>query len=479
MSEGDLVISPEELARHEAAYIPLPSFADWAAHEVTARDYWDEAVRELFDLRERVGPAELERSVSVALRAAALETGLIEGLYSADRGLTMTVATQAAAWEQQLRDGSGDDAYALFKAQLSAYELVLDAVTNHYPVTEAWLRSLHETLTEPQDTYAVYTLDGGKVEHPMLRGRYKEHPNHVRLRDGLVHVYAPVIQTAPEMERFVAELQTAGFGQAHSVLQAAYAHYGVVSIHPFCDGNGRVARALASVYTYRAASVPLLVFSDEREVYFDALAAADQGDPGPFVQLVFDAAAAGITLVAENLRTALAPAPAAAVDSLKVLLTAQGGLTYNELDQVALNVVDQFGRILREAVAKHPYPSGVSVAVGGGSGSQASAPDGFRPIVIEQRYITLLMTSGAPATARREPRIDVFIAMDEARRDVFWLLMPGTDIGLHLTLRDAHPTITIATGLKMQALAERILGQALDGLLGDADAAFRQSGYRP
>src|SRR5438876_1237932 len=82
---------------------------------------------------------------------------------------------------------------------------------------------------------------------------------HVQLPDGSLHVYAPVDQTRDEMARLVRELNSGEFAGAHPIIQAAYAHHAFVSIHPFSDGNGRVARALASVYLYRSARIPLLL----------------------------------------------------------------------------------------------------------------------------------------------------------------------------------------------------------------------------
>ena len=54
----------------------------------------------------------------------------------------------------------------------------------------------------------------------------------------------------------------------------AYAriHAGFVSIHPFWDGNGRLARLLANVPLLNAGLPPLVIPKEERRVYIDALA---------------------------------------------------------------------------------------------------------------------------------------------------------------------------------------------------------------
>jgi Fic family protein len=101
------------------------------------------------------------------------------------------------------------------------------------------------------------------------------------------------------MARLVAEMRSDSFLAAHPVLQAAYAHYGLVVIHPFADGNGRVARALASAFTYRAISMPIVILSEHKEAYLDALESADKGEYQVFVDFMAARSFDTITMVAE------------------------------------------------------------------------------------------------------------------------------------------------------------------------------------
>ena len=57
----------------------------------------------------------------------------------------------------------------------------------------------------------------------------------------------------------------------HPVLKSGIIHYELVRIHPFVDGNGRVARALASVILYQEGYDIRKFFSLEE--YFDSDAA--------------------------------------------------------------------------------------------------------------------------------------------------------------------------------------------------------------
>jgi Fic family protein len=156
---------------------------------------------------------DLRRAMETAMRAAAIDTGAIEGLYDVDRGFTFSVARQTAAW-QALVNKKGPYVRDLFEAQLRAYELALDAATGRLPITEAWIRRLHEVVSQPQETVRVLT-DLGWQEQQFTRGRYKAHPNHVRLPDGQVQSYAPVAETPAEMHRLVEQLARPEFAPAH------------------------------------------------------------------------------------------------------------------------------------------------------------------------------------------------------------------------------------------------------------------------
>ena len=123
----------------------------------------------------------------------------------------------------------------------------MDLATKAEPISEAAIRALHSQVVEGQKTYRVLTSVGWQ-DQPLPKGQYKVLPNHVRRRDGEMHSYAPVDITPEEMHRLVVELRSKEFLAAKLVLQASYAHYALVSIHPFAYGNGRVARALASVF---------------------------------------------------------------------------------------------------------------------------------------------------------------------------------------------------------------------------------------
>ena len=70
-------------------------------------------------------------------------------------------------------------------------------------------------------------------------------------------------------------------------VSAAWLHHRFIQIHPFQDGNGRVARSLASLVFIRAGGFPMTIrdADNEREKYIDSLEAADKGNLQPFISI--------------------------------------------------------------------------------------------------------------------------------------------------------------------------------------------------
>src|SRR5438105_14669043 len=71
----------------------------------------------------------------------------------------------------------------------------------------------------------------------------------------------------------------AGLETAPSTPDAAFeAHFRLVAIHPFADGNGRTARLLMNLLLLRGGYPPLAVRPEDRGAYLDALEHASLRD---------------------------------------------------------------------------------------------------------------------------------------------------------------------------------------------------------
>ena len=153
------------------------------------------------------------------------------------------------------------------------------------PFSESFIKELHALITRSQDRAAGVDMFGRRTEVPLLRGEYKRYPNNPTRRDGTVHEYCPPEQVATQMERPVEMHNRYRAVNVPPEVFAVWLHHRFTQIHPFQDGNGRVARALASLVFIRQGWFPLVVHRDQRSVYIDALEAADGGNLALLVEM--------------------------------------------------------------------------------------------------------------------------------------------------------------------------------------------------
>jgi hypothetical protein len=146
---------------------------------------------------------------------------------------------------------------------------------------------VHAALLFHQDTATVVD-QFGVFETELLKGRYKQRPNNPTRPDGSPHEYCPPEHVEAEMDRLItmhAEHEARGVPVE---VEAAWLHHRFAQIHPYQDGNGRVARALASLVFLKPGWFPVVVTRDDRPRYIDALEVADEGDLRSLIALFVD-----------------------------------------------------------------------------------------------------------------------------------------------------------------------------------------------
>lgn len=99
----------------------------------------------------------------------------------------------------------------------------------------------------------------------------------------IIHLEAPVPDVVyQEMQDFLKWLNSAA--EIDPVLKAAIGHFWFVTIHPFDNGNGRIARAVADMLLARADQSRQRFYSmsaqiqKERNEYYDILESTQKGD---------------------------------------------------------------------------------------------------------------------------------------------------------------------------------------------------------
>jgi Fic family protein len=441
-------------------YKGFPDFSAWGDLAPSDIDLWNRFAANLNERRQSATPEILKSAVEVAVRAAALDTGAIEGLYSVDRGFTMTVAFQSLAWEQAIEE-RGAGVRELFEAQLQAYELVLDAVTQNLPISEAWIRALHEKLCAPQKTYRVLT-EVGWQEQELPKGQYKTRPNHVRLTDGTFHAYAPVERVPEEMHRLLEQIRTPEFEKAHPILQASYCHYAFVVIHPFADGNGRVARALAAIFFYRAHSIPLVIFANQRIAYLNSLRAADLGDFRPVLSFFRDRGIDTMQLVAESLSDTETPSVEIAAARITTLLLPRKELSHEELDRLAFRLLNEIQERLKSRFKSLPLPGTISLQIVRIEDSRGPL-QGYRRIlgISPKPAFSAIVENSSLARARVENYLRVLIAEDSSSPFTFLVETLGSPESFEIRLEDVYPELTPALDFRLAGWTQRLLGRLL------------------
>lgn len=437
-----------------AVYEPFPSFEEWNLGDLDATAF-DRYAKLLMDSKAAATTENLDRAMTAAMRYAAIDTGAIEGLYTVDRGFTKTIATQAVAWESVIA-ARGAHVRAAFDDALSGYEYVLDAATKTVEVSELWIRELHQIICASQKTYTVYT-DLGPQERPLPKGSYKTIPNSPTMADGRTHAYAPVADTAPEMGRLISELRSDVFVNAHPVAQAAYAHYAYVCVHPFADGNGRVARAIASVYLYRLPGVPLIVFADQRSEYLDALESADHGDPFAFVEFVMSRTIDAIGIIRSSLQRT-APPMASTLAGLQKLF--DSGALDEELRAAGARLAELAASEASKQLKALVLPADLKIIAARGEVSAPNAPDGYVGVG-RQGYCYLHASSSWPVRLNVYQGFGAFAKESPSAASELLLTASTVGNGLEVWLRELVPVEHEPLKLKLASWVEGKLEEFL------------------
>jgi Fic family protein len=140
-------------------------------------------------------------------------------------------------------------------------------------ITDTLVQGLYIDLFSP-------SVDAGIVSPELLRG-WRTEPAYLR-----GHVYVPPgPEKLPRLMRQYEELVNGVTGDP--LVRAILAHLEFVTVHPYPDGNGRLARLLMNVALLGGGLPWITIRNDDRAPYFAALHAAQvEGDAIPFARLV-------------------------------------------------------------------------------------------------------------------------------------------------------------------------------------------------
>ena len=151
-----------------------------------------------------------------------------------------------------------------------------EAKTLERPLTEYFIKNLHKTLIREDYTVRKELPDGNITTYTVHAGQYKTRPNSVKTRTGEIFEYASPEETPALMSDLIDWYNNAvKEGKLSALELASLFHYRYIRIHPFEDGNGRIARLLVNFILLRADYPMIIVRSKDKEKYLDALNHSD------------------------------------------------------------------------------------------------------------------------------------------------------------------------------------------------------------
>lgn len=174
--------------------------------------------------------------------------------------------------------GEGDlkDFVDMKASQVGVKMMTEEARLKDHPLTQNFIRQLHKTLL--REDYTVYRqLPGGiTASYTVHAGQYKTRPNSVITRYGDRFEYASPEETPALMTSLVDWYNEAEKSEQYSPVElAALFHYRYIRIHPFEDGNGRIARLLVNYIFARHGWPMIVVRSRNKQQYIEALHQSD------------------------------------------------------------------------------------------------------------------------------------------------------------------------------------------------------------
>ena len=157
-------------------------------------------------------------------------------------GNRLNMGQVEALYAKKKIDAPDRDIYEV-KNYLNALKYIEKIVALKKPITEKIILKIHKLVTD-------------KTLAPQFSGHYRVRPIYVVRRQ--FGVPQETLYTGPEakqvpklMADFIAWLKDSEDKDINPAIAAAIAHLEIAAIHPFNDGNGRTARALATLMLYQ------------------------------------------------------------------------------------------------------------------------------------------------------------------------------------------------------------------------------------
>ena len=186
-------------------------------------------------------------------------------------------------------------------------------------------------------------------------------------------------------------------------------------------------------------------------------------------------------MVSESIQTALAPKPTSAISALRGLMTAQGGLTHLELDEVGAELATHARTTLTEVVDALDLPPGVSTGGIQWGSSPEPPPSGFRVMRSDPGGAGINFSSPPPAEASNGVGLQVVVSTSLDEAETFRLLTRSETMDIHemltLGLNEVSQVLSVSAQYRIRVFSERLIANALHGFVDVARSSLASAGY--
>jgi len=146
-----------------------------------------------------------------------------------------------------------------------AFDLIVKLVHEKKSISQDIVQKTHEMVTKG------ILKDAGKyrTDNVRITGSTTTPPS-----------YLKIVKIMDEYIQYIKKIKL------NPIKKAAFIHHRLVWIHPFYDGNGRVARLLTNFHLMKKCYPPIVLKKEERKKYYDTLNKADHGDLSSFANFI-------------------------------------------------------------------------------------------------------------------------------------------------------------------------------------------------
>lgn len=229
-------------------------------------------------INEKMKQLNLMRPISTdALARLHEEMRLVHTYHSnAIEGNTLTLQETKLVLEEGLTIGGKSlREYLEASNNAKAFDRMEELAKNKRAIDHVTIQELHEIVTRG------ILEDAGKYRTRNVRiaGAVKTPPD-----------WSKIVKLMDELIEMITE------SKEHPIETASFLHHRFVEIHPFIDGNGRVARLLTNLYLMARDYPPVILKKEDRGKYYKSLRTADAGNLGPFANFIAKAVDENLTL---------------------------------------------------------------------------------------------------------------------------------------------------------------------------------------